>query len=145
VPSRTVSGQPYGGVRPLFIKVFGLGQRDADLLYRAYRFARLRGVGDTRPAASPVKMSLLLGGSALVTLSYIGALAAAVMAFGAGPPIPTIGAVYLGAAAIAAAPTPVIREGRPGRDIRSHRLSLSSGRAAAPCRCVTVRGSRYAK
>jgi glycosyltransferase 2 family protein len=58
-------------------------------------------------AASPVKMSMLFGGSALITLSYIGALAAAVMAFGGGQPIPTIGAVYLGAAAIAAAaPTP---------------------------------------
>ena len=37
----------------LFIKVLGSDQRDADLLYRAYRFIRLREVGDTRPAASP--------------------------------------------------------------------------------------------
>ena len=36
----------------LFVKVFGSDQRDADLLYRAYRGIRLRGVGDTRPAAS---------------------------------------------------------------------------------------------
>ncbi len=36
---------------PLFIKVLGSDQRDADLLYRAYRFIRLRDVGDTRPAA----------------------------------------------------------------------------------------------
>jgi len=39
----------------LFVKVFGSDQRDADLLYRAYRAIRLRGVGDTRPAASLVK------------------------------------------------------------------------------------------
>ncbi len=39
----------------LFVKVFGSDQRDADLLYRAYRAIRLRGVGDTRPAASLAK------------------------------------------------------------------------------------------
>ena len=41
-----------GDGRPLFVKVFGSDQRDADLLYRAYRGIRLRGVGDTSPAAS---------------------------------------------------------------------------------------------
>jgi glycosyltransferase 2 family protein len=40
---------------PLFIKVLGSDQRDADLLYRGYRFVRLRGVGDTRPAASLIQ------------------------------------------------------------------------------------------
>src|SRR6266480_3550447 len=39
----------------LFIKVLGSDQRDADLLYRAYRFLRLRGIGDTRPAASLIQ------------------------------------------------------------------------------------------
>ena len=39
----------------LFVKVFGADQRDADLLYRAWRGIRLRGVGDTRPAASLFK------------------------------------------------------------------------------------------
>ena len=39
----------------LFVKVFGSDHRDADLLYRAYRGIRLRGVGDTRPAASLFK------------------------------------------------------------------------------------------
>jgi uncharacterized membrane protein YbhN (UPF0104 family) len=39
----------------LFIKVLGSDQRDADLLYRAYRFLRLRDVGDTRPAASLIQ------------------------------------------------------------------------------------------
>ena len=37
------------------MKVFGSDQRDADLLYRTYRGIRLRGVGDTRPAASLFK------------------------------------------------------------------------------------------
>jgi uncharacterized membrane protein YbhN (UPF0104 family) len=41
--------------RRLFIKVLGSDQRDADLLYRAYRFLRLRDVGDTRPAASLIQ------------------------------------------------------------------------------------------
>ena len=41
--------------KPLFIKVLGSDQRDADLLYRAYRFIRLRDIGDTRPAASLIQ------------------------------------------------------------------------------------------
>jgi glycosyltransferase 2 family protein len=38
--------------RELFIKVLGADQRQADLLYRAYRAVRLKDVGDRRPAAS---------------------------------------------------------------------------------------------
>ena len=60
-----------------------------------------------RAASSPIKLGLLFGGSALVTLAYIGALAASIRAFGTGPGLVVIGAVYLGAAALAAAaPTP---------------------------------------
>ena len=60
-----------------------------------------------RVARSPVKLALLFGGSALVTLSYIAGLEASVLAFGAGAGIAAVGAVYLGAALIAAAsPTP---------------------------------------
>jgi glycosyltransferase 2 family protein len=58
-------------------------------------------------AVSPVKLTLLFGGSALVTLAYIAGLAAAVQAFGGGAGFGAIGAVYLASAAIAAAsPTP---------------------------------------
>jgi undecaprenyl-diphosphatase len=58
-------------------------------------------------AQSPVKLALLFGGSALVTLAYIGGLAASMEAFGAGASIAEVGAVYLGASIIAAAsPTP---------------------------------------
>ena len=58
-------------------------------------------------AASPVKLALLLGGSALVTLAYVGGLAASVQAFGGGAGLAAIGAVYMAASAIAAAsPTP---------------------------------------
>ena len=143
VPVSEVSGpvRPAKGSRPfqavtgdgrgLFVKVFGSDQRDADLLYRAWRGLRLRGVGDTRPAASlfkaveheallgvmagslrqaaasPVKLGLLFGGSALITLAYIAALAASIQAFGRGPGLIALGAVYLAAAALAAAaPTP---------------------------------------
>jgi len=60
-----------------------------------------------RVAQSPGKMIMLFGGSALITLAYIGAFAASIEAFGGGPGIAPIGAVYLGAAAIAAAaPSP---------------------------------------
>jgi glycosyltransferase 2 family protein len=52
-------------------------------------------------------MIMLVGGSALITLLYIAALVASIDAFGGGPGIVVIGAVYLGAAAVAAAaPTP---------------------------------------
>src|SRR4029077_15352273 len=60
-----------------------------------------------RVAVSPVKLALLVGGSALVTLAYIGGLGASIQAFGVGGGIAEIGAAYMAAAAIAAAsPTP---------------------------------------
>jgi glycosyltransferase 2 family protein len=60
-----------------------------------------------RVARNPGKMTMLVGGSVLITLAYIGSFAAAVEAFGRGPGIVLIGAVYLGASALAAAaPTP---------------------------------------
>jgi glycosyltransferase 2 family protein len=60
-----------------------------------------------RVARSPVRLALLLGGSALVTLAYVGGLAASVAAFGASASIAQVGAVYLVASFIAAAsPTP---------------------------------------
>ena len=69
--------------------------------------ARSAAVSLRQAAASPMKLGLLFGGSALVTLAYIGALAASVRAFGGGPGQVVLGAVYLGAAALAAvAPTP---------------------------------------
>jgi undecaprenyl-diphosphatase len=58
-------------------------------------------------ARSPVRLAQLFGGSALVTLAYIGGLAASVEAFGASAGIGQVGAVYLAASLIAAAsPTP---------------------------------------
>jgi uncharacterized membrane protein YbhN (UPF0104 family) len=60
-----------------------------------------------RVAKSPVKLTMLFGGSAGVTLAYVGALAASVNAFGGGIAVAKIGAVYLAASALAAAtPTP---------------------------------------
>jgi uncharacterized membrane protein YbhN (UPF0104 family) len=60
-----------------------------------------------RVSRSPGKLALLFGGSTLVTLAYVGGLAASVQAFGAGAGIAEIGAVYMGASIVAAAsPTP---------------------------------------
>ena len=60
-----------------------------------------------RVARSPVRLGLLFGGSALVTLAYVGALVASVEAFGGGASIAKIGAVYMAASVVAAAtPTP---------------------------------------
>ena len=60
-----------------------------------------------RVARSPVRLALLFGGSALVTLAYVGGLVASVEAFGGGASIAKIGAVYMAASVVAAAtPTP---------------------------------------
>lgn len=56
---------------------------------------------------SPIRVVALLGGSALITMSYLLALVFSVEAFGGGLTVAEIGAAYLGAAAIAnIAPTP---------------------------------------
>jgi len=61
----------------------------------------------SRVARNPAKMAMLFGGSALITLAYIGAFAASVEAFGGGPGFVVLGAVYLGTATVAAVtPTP---------------------------------------
>jgi glycosyltransferase 2 family protein len=61
----------------------------------------------TEVAKSPAKLAMLFGGSAGVTLAYVGALAASINAFGGGIAIAKVGAVYLAASALAAAtPTP---------------------------------------
>jgi undecaprenyl-diphosphatase len=58
-------------------------------------------------AKSPMKLAQMFGGSAGVTLAYIGALAAAMAAFQVDVTFAQVGAVYLGASLIAAAaPTP---------------------------------------
>jgi undecaprenyl-diphosphatase len=58
-------------------------------------------------ARSPSKLAALFGGSAVVTLAYIAALAASVAAFHGDVSFAEIGAVYLGASLLAAvAPTP---------------------------------------
>jgi glycosyltransferase 2 family protein len=54
-------------------------------------------------ARRPSKLALLFGGSALVTLAYMGGLVASVLAFGGPARIVEISAVYLAAAAIATA------------------------------------------
>ena len=60
-----------------------------------------------RALRSPGKLGLLLGGSAVVTLSYIACLYMCTRAFGGHLSLATVGAVYLlGAAIAAAAPTP---------------------------------------
>jgi undecaprenyl-diphosphatase len=60
-----------------------------------------------RVARSPVRLATLFGGLALVTLAYVGALAASVQAFGGGAGIAQIGAVYMASTAVgSASPTP---------------------------------------
>jgi uncharacterized protein (TIRG00374 family) len=64
-------------------------------------------VGVAHALRSPGKLLLLLGGSAVLTLSYIICLYLCTRALGGGLSLATVGAVYLlGAAVAAAAPTP---------------------------------------
>jgi undecaprenyl-diphosphatase len=77
------------------------------LLARLVRELRASATNLARIARNPIRMVELFGGSALVTIFYIGALAAAVQAFGGGVALAQIGAVSLGASVISAiAPTP---------------------------------------
>jgi undecaprenyl-diphosphatase len=63
------------------------------------------GIGDVM--RRPSKLALLLGGSALVTTSYLVGLYLSTVAFGGDLPFATVGAVYLvGSAVASAAPTP---------------------------------------
>jgi undecaprenyl-diphosphatase len=58
-------------------------------------------------ARQPLKLCALLGGSALVTLGFLGALVCAVRAFGGDVAIPELGVAYLLASTVAiVAPTP---------------------------------------
>jgi uncharacterized protein (TIRG00374 family) len=56
---------------------------------------------------SPLRLVVMVGGSAILTLSYVGALWASIQAFGGGLPVAGIAVVFLAGASIAsAAPTP---------------------------------------
>ena len=77
------------------------------VLGRVVRFVRESWSSIKVLARSPLKLAMLFGGSAGVTLAYIAALAAAIAAFNGGITFAQAGAVYLGAALLAAAaPTP---------------------------------------
>jgi glycosyltransferase 2 family protein len=70
-------------------------------------FARRSWTSIKELARSPVRLAALFGGSLGVTLAYVCALSASVAAFDGGISFAEVGAVYLGAALIAAAaPTP---------------------------------------
>ncbi|HTN80666.1 MAG TPA: lysylphosphatidylglycerol synthase transmembrane domain-containing protein, partial [Acidimicrobiales bacterium] len=65
----------------------------------------VHGLGDV--VRRPSKLALLLGGSVLVTVTYLLSLYFSISAFGGGLPFATVGAVYLvGSAVATAAPTP---------------------------------------
>lgn len=74
---------------------------------RALRFGRESLTSLTTIVRSPGRVAALFGGSLGLTLTYGAAFGCAVQAFGGGVGLPEVGAVYLGAAAVAAvAPTP---------------------------------------
>ena len=71
------------------------------------KFVKQAASSIARLARSPVKLAMLFGGSAGVSLAYIGALAAAVAALHGNIRFTQVGAVYLGASVVSAvAPTP---------------------------------------
>ena len=84
-----------------------LGPIRRRILAPAGRVARQAGGYVALVVQSPVRVLALLGGSSLITLSYVAALVFSIEAFGGGIAVPQIAAAYLGAAAIAnLAPTP---------------------------------------
>ncbi len=86
-----------------------LATKKGRLLFRTHviRWARQSVASMATLARSPAKLAELFGGSVGVTVAYIGALYAAVLAFDHSVSFPQVGAVYLGASIIAAAaPTP---------------------------------------
>jgi glycosyltransferase 2 family protein len=56
-----------------------------------------------RVARSPVRLTLLFGGSAMVTLAYVGGFIASVEAFGGGPGLAQVAAVYMATSVVAVA------------------------------------------
>jgi glycosyltransferase 2 family protein len=56
-----------------------------------------------RVARSPARLALLFGGSALVTLAYVGGFIASVEAFGGGPGLAQVAAVYMATSVVAVA------------------------------------------
>ena len=77
------------------------------VLIRLFPLLRRSVGGVVHAVRSPGKLALLLGGSAVVTLSYILCIYLSTRAFGGDLSLATVGAVYLAGAAIAAAaPTP---------------------------------------
>ncbi len=107
-----------GDGRALFVKVFGSDQRDADLLYRAWRGVRLRGVGDTRPAASLFKA---VEHEALL----------AVMAERAGVAVPHVGQVIRAGDGSVLLTMELVAGQSPGRDPgRPHYRSAGPGPVA---------------
>lgn len=74
---------------------------------RLYPVLRRMTDGASEVLHRPGKVTMLLGGSVLVTFAYLTTLYFSVAAFGGGLPFATVGAVYLVGAAVAqAAPTP---------------------------------------
>jgi undecaprenyl-diphosphatase len=82
------------------------GVRDA-LVQRLLPVLKRSVSGLLQVLRSPVKIAMLLGGSAIVTLSYVVAVYVATLAFGGDLAFAQVAAVYLlGAAVATAAPTP---------------------------------------
>jgi uncharacterized membrane protein YbhN (UPF0104 family) len=100
----------------LLVAVIAVAAVAIAALFRTVRRTVIRPIIDgVRTAAgyvaqvirSPLRVLALLGGSSMITLSYLLALVFSVEAFGGGLTVAQIGASYLGAAAIAnIAPTP---------------------------------------
>lgn len=79
----------------------------AVVTYRAVPVIKRGIAGALAVARSPYQLVLLLGGSAVVTLSYISSLYVAMLAFGGDLRFATVGVFYLAGSALAAAvPTP---------------------------------------
>ncbi len=86
---------------------FAVGSIRRAVLHRVVPVLRRSTSGLRQVLRSPSKLGLLLGGSAIVTLSYVAAMYFATLAFDGSLSLAQVGAVYLlGSAVASAAPTP---------------------------------------
>jgi len=107
VPSWSVAAVGVGAVAVLVAAAFAIPALRKMLATRLVPVLRRALSGLAAVIRSPGKIALLLGGSAVITLSYVLAIYFSIVAFGGGLDLAQVGAAYLVGSAIATvAPTP---------------------------------------
>ena len=106
-PSTTTVGAVAGGIVAIMALAIALPMGRALITDKVIPAVHRAGQGIADVARRPVRLAGLLGGSAIVTMGYVGAMLASVMAFGGSLPVASVALVFLlGSIVQAVAPTP---------------------------------------